>query len=957
MHLNFRSAAFVSLLGLLAAAVPLHAQQQSPFNPSQASLDATNELFALPWAGLVASKLDPIQQQLTSQNKNFVDESGNGWEFSLGLDNLKLQTNAATSPPGFLPATGGKIVPEPVKGITSSTALIIVRAPLTGSWSFSITGDLKAHAWAGTDNKVGGTTIKTTLLEQDVTVPFALGVNDVSLSAISSLDVSDPAHPKLVTGNVLAHVSIGGSTLFPPDSLGIDLTRQANGTLEGQVALTRGLGITGFVVVDEGATLYVRLLPSSTDQTWVISVAIVGSLTVQFPSPINEIKVLDSAPFFTMPFSIPKPAFIGDTVSFYVATAQGQIPIPWPPASPPPPPDAAQGPPSTAINIATPLDTIEAGIVATHMPYHAVLSIDYPQPRTMEPSAVGFTYGIDADSTIWTGHYLAAESFRYAATHDANALANVQSAIAGLQTDFSQSTDAVCENGHYTAVPSAPKVPNAPNVPQNGQDIAGFVFARSTILHLPGAAEATLPGCKPVLAPSPVPAPLPVPAPTPLPSPGPLPLPTNKYPDWTGVASVGTRLKNGVCLYVKPQAGWTIGGKETYATYADALKAQKAQSILGVLLPTVEPRALYTPDKPIAYGSACGNRGDADNVVSRDQYSGVFMGLAYAYALVPEVQPQARALIDGGLDYVLLNNWNLPLPPDRTIVTTFMGNFDVQLDLLRIGASVDPTHVPAGTSQSYQQLYARYSPASALCWLPDWFSTADPLSGYYKYNLAHAYFGPLLFLETDPTLQANYLVAYNIIRAPTSNHRNAYFNLVDMLVKAATVSSPSPSNPNISFGDETKSDLQDWVTRWNLVKFPNGMPTSATSQAAAAYLTALWSPIPSLSHMQIYTDLSGNKNWTTTYPVPLQDRTGNGMEFVWQMPPSTGGIDSPGSTRQATTPPAIGKGPGPTYICSTTPPTAGQIATCSTESFEEEPGVDFLLPYWLGVYLNLWPSQ
>jgi len=950
MRLNRRSIAIVSLLGLLAVAVPLHAQQQSPFNPSQASLDATNELFALPWADMVASKLGPIQQQLTAQNKNFVNESGNGWEFSLGLANLKLQTNAATSPPGFLPATGGKIVPEPVKGITpSSTAVIIVRAPLTGSWSFSITGDLTAHAWAGTKTTIGGTTVKTNIIDQNVTVPFALGVNDVSLSAISSLDTSDPAHPKLITGNVLAHVSIGGSTLFPADSLGLDLTRQANGTLEGQVALVRGLGITGLVVVDEGATLFVRLLPSSTDETWVISVAIVGSLTVHFPSPVNDVKVFDSAPFFTMPFSIPKPAILGDSVSFYLATAQGQIPIPWPPASPPPPPDAAQGPPSSSIDFEAPRDTIEAGIVATHMPYHAVLSIDYPQPRPMEPSALGFTYGIDADSTIWTGHYLAAESFRYAATHDASALANVQSAIAGLQTDFSQSTDAVCENGHYTAVQSVPKSPNAPNVPQSELDVAGFVFARSTILHLPGAPEATLTGCKPVLA-TPV-----VPAPNPLP--GPKPFPTNPYPDWTGVASVGTRLKTGVCLYVKPQAGWTIGGKETYATYADALKAQQAQSILGFQLPTVEPSALYSPDKPIAYGSACGNRGDADNVVSRDQYSGVFMGLAYAYALVPEVQPQARALIDGALDYLLLNNWNLPLPPDRTIVTTFMGNFDVQLDLLRIGASVDPTHVPAGTLQSYQQLYAHYSPASALCWLPDWFSTADPLSGYYKYNLAHAYFGPLLFLETDPTLQANYLVAYNIIRAPTANHRNAYFNLVDILVKAATASSPSASNPNISFGDETKSDLQDWVTRWNLVKFPDGMPTSATSQAAAAYLTALWSPITSQSHMQIYTDLTGNKNWTTTFPVPLQDRTGNGMEYVWQMPPSTGGIDSPGSTRQATTPPAIGKGPGPTYVCSTTPPTAEQIATCSTESFEEEPGVDFLLAYWLGVYLNMWAAQ
>ena len=114
---------------------------------------------------------------------------------------------------------------------------------------------------------------------------------------------------------------------------------------------------------------------------------------------------------------------------------------------------------------------------------------------------------------------------------------------------------------------------------------------------------------------------------------------------------------------------------------------------------------------------------------------------------------------------------------------------------------------------------------------PDWFSTADPLNGYYKYNLSHSYLGTLLFLESDPTLQSNYLAAYNIMRAATGNHRNAYFNLVDILIKAATISSPSLSNPSLTLAQEYTSDLVDWVTRWNLVKGTSGLPMDSTPPA------------------------------------------------------------------------------------------------------------------------------
>jgi len=930
MNLKHSSVFAIALLGPLGISLPIHAQQKTPSNPppasvqapvilnspagstSSAGFDAVNGLIALPWPGVVDQELKPFRQQLThmSSGQNFMDATGSGWEFTMAFSSLELTTNADTLPPGFVPSTGG----------------FSVRAPLNGSWTFNISGNLLAHASASTDLTLvrGISTGKRDLLDQGVTVPFSLGINGVSAAASSTLDTSDPARPKLVSGNVQVTATLEGSVLFPEVPVNIDFTRQPDGSLAGQISLTQGLGIRDFVEVDEGLQLSINILPFSSNDTWVITLALGGVLYVDFPSPIGRVAV-PSQPFFTLPLVIPVKQLFGHKADSAVAgfgMARGPIPIPWPPAnSVMPTSGAAQEAPPASVDLVAPLDTIEAGIVATHMPYNAVLSIQYPQPGTVAAPAIGdYTYAIDADSTIWTGHYLAAESFRYAATPGPAALARVQAAIQGLQTDFSVTTDAVLENNQYTSVEAAVKLPNAPNVPQNETDEAGFIFARSTILFANASGTATLP------------------------VPGASSGPT--FHDWAGTHSVAARIKAGVCLYVKPSGGWTITKKgvgdtkvtANYPTYAAAVAALGSGA--GRLTP------VDTAEKPISYGSACGNRGDTDNVVSRDQYSGVFMGLAYAYVLVPPVQAQVRSIIDGALDYVLLNKWNVPLPPDRTIITSFIGGFDAQLFLLRIGATVDPTHVPTGTNESYQQLYARYSPASAFCWIPDWFSTADPLNGYYKYNLSHSYLGVLLFLETDPTLRGNYLKAYNIMRAATADHRNAYFNLVDILVKAASTTSPSPSNPSISLQQETTSDLADFVTRWNAVKGSNGMPTNATSQSAATYLTSLWP-----NYIKTYTNMSLDQNWTVTFPLPLQFRTGAGMEFVWQMPPNTAGIDSPTSNRQVK---PTGFGTQPTYICNTTPPTADQVIACSTEGNIEGPGVDFLLPYWLGVYLNVW---
>jgi uncharacterized protein (TIGR03437 family) len=73
---------------------------------------------------------------------------------------------------------------------------------------------------------------------------------------------------------------------------------------------------------------------------------------------------------------------------------------------------------------------ISANIQATHVPYGTVIDPIFASPASTQ--IVGYTRC--GDSAIWTGHYLAAEAFRYQVTQDPTALSNVQQALAGIKS-------------------------------------------------------------------------------------------------------------------------------------------------------------------------------------------------------------------------------------------------------------------------------------------------------------------------------------------------------------------------------------------------------------------------------------------------------------------------------------------------------------------------------------------
>jgi uncharacterized protein (TIGR03437 family) len=73
---------------------------------------------------------------------------------------------------------------------------------------------------------------------------------------------------------------------------------------------------------------------------------------------------------------------------------------------------------------------ISANIQARHTPFGTI--IDPIFASATSNAIVGYTRC--GDSAIWTGHYLAAESFRYRVTRDPLALANIQKAVAGIKS-------------------------------------------------------------------------------------------------------------------------------------------------------------------------------------------------------------------------------------------------------------------------------------------------------------------------------------------------------------------------------------------------------------------------------------------------------------------------------------------------------------------------------------------
>lgn len=188
---------------------------------------------------------------------------------------------------------------------------------------------------------------------------------------------------------------------------------------------------------------------------------------------------------------------------------------------------------------------------------------------------------------------------------------------------------------------------------------------------------------------------------------------------------------------------------------------------------------------------------------SRDQYAGVFFGLAIAYDALAAAdaktqkkgQRQIRALVTRMLDFLIRNGWNVPMP-DGSFSTTFLQRPDQRLALLQIGRHVNP--------ERFELLYQaeRAAEASSVS-LPIAAECQDTHVSYFKFNLNHITLFNLIRLEPQGPTRLPYEAAFDMLRDCTRTHQNAHFNAIERSIRG----------PNAARDAHTPNYLALWLTR------------------------------------------------------------------------------------------------------------------------------------------------
>ncbi|HLJ47829.1 MAG TPA: hypothetical protein VKU01_17555 [Bryobacteraceae bacterium] len=180
---------------------------------------------------------------------------------------------------------------------------------------------------------------------------------------------------------------------------------------------------------------------------------------------------------------------------------------------------------------------------------------------------------------------------------------------------------------------------------------------------------------------------------------------------------------------------------------------------------------------------------------SRDEYSGVFFGLAVAYDMIDDsnLKSEISALVTRLLDYLRGHGWTV-FNPDGSLSTTFIIRADQQLSFLQVGRHVNPNHY----STSYD--------VDKIFWSAEILAPigVDVLSNdsYFKFNLDYMNLYNLIRLESS-SFKDIYEQAYSVLRNHTDDQKNAHFNMIDLAL----------NGPDASRDTDTASMLSDWLQR------------------------------------------------------------------------------------------------------------------------------------------------
>jgi hypothetical protein len=840
--------------------------------PAATALEATNELMALPWSGLARQTMDKYPDR-DREPRTLVDASGK--KKVAGVDvrwSLWLKGRSITpfadirQPPGFT-----VLDPSHVR----------LEVPRKGGWKFGWDGELAARARL----KVGGETV----FSWSPKVGLGLELSDIKLIADANLDATDPARPSLKRATLTARARIRGRGAVPV-SIPLSLTAKFK---QRKLSLTGDF--TGFKI-DLGARnarvageLLIEVLPTQRPVNVDFEI---GSKDGKAVGPNLSVGLADVRMSLNGTLRITLPRVGERSMKFKLGWRTGVIPTNeqlldmLDLLSPPRPRTHGERrfepfEPAPSGSYSKVADEFESSIGA-FLPWDTVMSRTW---RTLQPPELN-QYAVEADSAIWTGHLLAAESYRWAASPPPErgpALERIRQLLTGLERLFRVTQDAVVVKKVTALVPGTP-TPTNPKPPPRPliEDVRTPVDPKLAGLF---ARVARLDGSE---------------------------------------GRIGPPLDERDCHYEWGEGGWGIYAgkvrKRKVATFREARAI--AKTIAGA---TIRPIA------PVWHGWGCSD----DHPLSRDQYAGVALGLATVHQLVDDaaVRARAKAMFDKLLRNLLRHGWNVVLPPENEapMSSSFLGQWDKQLALLLVGSKVSP--------DLFAREYERYRVAAANAWLPSWASALDPLVQYYKFNLSHAWATMLMTYETDPAARAGYQYQYDVLRRPIRHHRNAYFDLLRILLaapdeRADVRDGDSDAFAGMTMGDQIRSTLAEYLVRRANQAGVLGRPTNANSPAAAAFQRSLWP-----SRVARYVGFDGTPVCAATAALPVWARGGMQQDFMWQKDPFTLAADENACPRRG-----IGGAPS-----------IESLTSSGSSPRREGPGVDYLLAYWMAVHLGVLP--
>ncbi|HEX9890368.1 MAG TPA: hypothetical protein VGA69_12865 [Nitriliruptorales bacterium] len=180
---------------------------------------------------------------------------------------------------------------------------------------------------------------------------------------------------------------------------------------------------------------------------------------------------------------------------------------------------------------------------------------------------------------------------------------------------------------------------------------------------------------------------------------------------------------------------------------------------------------------------------------SRDAYAGTTFGLATALDLVGPDDPELSAQIAHDLmvmtDYAVRYYWTAPRSHGRVVVPEVWGGntldgsyqadmfFQVPLHRLNLVQVARRAAAIAGTPEQqarYEAIWAEelatQLPVLAFEMLVD---DTDTHGGYYKYHLHHMTGFNLIRLEQDPVLRAEFMRGFGVMDTVTRSHVNAFY--------------------------------------------------------------------------------------------------------------------------------------------------------------------------------------